>query len=187
MRAKHIITDFADLAEVVKTYRNKGKKIVLTQGSFDMVHVGHARYCELAKSYGDVLFVGVDSDEKIRQRKGPDRPVVPQEERLEILTYLRSVDEVVLKEADAPKFALIKAMRPDVLIATEETYSPEKLKEVSQYCGKVVVLERQATASTSAKLRRVQMGAAKKISAELSAKLMKTIEDAMNELKQDLI
>lgn len=183
--AKRLILDLQDLEPILARYRHQGKKIVLTQGSFDMVHIGHARYLEAAKTYGDVLIVGVDSDEKIRHRKGPDRPVVPQEERLEMLTYLRSVDEVVLKELAAPKYALIKLVRPDVLIATKETYSPEKITELAQYCGKVVVLEPQATTSTSAKIRRLQLGAAKKISATLSSKLIKTIEEVLEELKGD--
>ncbi len=180
---KRLITNLEDLKPIIAAYRKSGKKIVLTQGSFDMVHIGHARYCEAAKKYGDVLIVGVDSDEKIRHRKGPDRPVVPQEERLEMLTYLRSVDDVVLKELAAPKYALIKAVRPDVLIATRETYTPDKIKELEEWCAKVVVLEPQATTSTSAKLRRMQLGAAKKISATLSRKLIKTIEEVLEELK----
>ena len=180
---QRIIAKLEDLKPIVDAYRKAGKKIVLTQGSFDMVHIGHARYCEEAKKYGDVLIVGVDSDEKVRQRKGPDRPVVPQEERLEMLTYLRSVDEVVLKELNAPKYALIQAVKPDVLIATRETYTPEKIKELEKICCKVVVLEPMATTSTSAKLRRLQIGAAKKISATLSGKLIKTIEEVLEELK----
>ncbi len=182
---KRIFTKIDEIKPLIAKYRKQGKKIVLTQGSFDMVHIGHARYCEEAKKYGDVLIVGVDSDEKVRHRKGPDRPVVPQEERLEMLTYLRSVDEVVLKELSEPKYALIKAVKPDVLIATKETYTPEKIKELEKICGKVVVLEPMATTSTSAKLRRLQIGAAKKISANLSSKLIKTIEQVLEELKEE--
>jgi D-glycero-beta-D-manno-heptose 1-phosphate adenylyltransferase len=177
-----VLTKVSDLAGHVTHFRRGRKKIVLTQGSFDMVHIGHARYCEKAKSYGDVLIVGVDSDEKIKQRKGPDRPVVPQEERLEMLTYLRAVDLVVLKEINAPKY-LIKTVRPDVLVATQETYSPAQLEALKEFCGKVVVLEPMATTSTSAKIRRLQIVMAKKMSETLSAKLIQAIEDAFKELK----
>ncbi len=180
---ERIILNYQDLLPILSKYRKEKKTIVLTQGSFDMVHIGHARYCEEAKKHGDVLIVGVDSDEKIRHRKGPDRPIVPQEERLEMLTYLRSVDEVVLKELHEPKWALIKLIKPDVLVATKETYTPEKIKELEKICGKVIVLEPMATTSTSAKLRRLQLGAAKKISATLSGKLIKTIEEVLEELK----
>lgn len=180
-----ILTDISQLQKRVEEYRKKGKKIVLTQGSFDMVHIGHARYCDEAKKHGDVLIVGVDSDEKVRARKGPDRPVVPQEERLEMLTYLRSVDLVVLKDLAWPKLHLIKTIRPDVLIATRDTYTPEKIKELYEWCKEVVVLEPMATTSTSAKIRRVQIGAAKKISATLSQRLIGAIEEVLQELKEE--
>src|SRR5271156_3110053 len=78
------VTNFAKVKMLVKHCRGLGLKIVLTQGSWDMVHIGHARYLEEAKRHGDFLVVGVDSDEKIRRRKGPDRPVVPEGERLEM-------------------------------------------------------------------------------------------------------
>jgi D-glycero-beta-D-manno-heptose 1-phosphate adenylyltransferase len=184
MNNKHqIILDYAEIPKLVEKYRSQGKKIVLTQGSFDMIHIGHGRYCEEAKKYGDVLFVGVDSDEKVRSRKGPDRPVVPQEERLEMLTYFESVSHVVLKDLKQPKWELIKLLSPDILITTRETYSPKKIKELEEICGKVVVLEPMATTSTSAKLRRVQMGVAKNISATLSKKLIASIEGVLDELK----
>lgn len=184
--SRKIILDLKKIADVVKDERKKGKKIVLTQGVFDMVHIGHARYCEQAKTYGDVLIVGVDSDEKVRFRKGPDRPIVPQDERLEMLTYLGSVDWVVLKELEKNKWPLIKIVKPDVLVATRDTYSPQNLEDLKQWCGKVVVLEPMATTSTSAKIRRLQIGAAKKISATLSKKLIATIEDVLEELKGDM-
>ena len=162
--------------------RQKGQKIVLTQGSFDLVHIGHGRYLAEAKRHGDVLFVGVDSDAKVRQRKGPERPVVPEEERLEMLSYLEPVDYVILKSATDPKWSLIKAIRPDVLIATKKTYTSAQLKELEKLCGQVISLEEQATTSTSAKIRRVQIGAATKITQTLSKKLIRTIEEVLDEL-----
>lgn len=184
------ILDAKDIVPLVEKYRKEGKTIVLTQGVFDLVHIGHARYCDEAKKYGDVLIVGVDSDEKVRFRKGPDRPIVPQEERLEMLTYLRSVDAVVLKELSAPKLNLIKIVCPDVLVVTRDNYSDYSegtLKEIKACCKKVVVLEPMATTSTSAKIRRLQIGAAKKIGDTLSAKLVGTIEDVLKELKGETI
>jgi len=178
-----IILKIEELQPLLAEYRAQGKKIVLTQGSFDMVHIGHARYCEEAKKYGDVLIVGVDSDEKVRARKGVDRPVVPQEERLEMLTYLRSVDLVVLKQLDAPKLHLIKTVQPDVLIATAQTYTAEQITELEKMCGQVIVLAPMATTSTSAKLRRLQIGAAKKIGATMSARLITAMEEVLQELK----
>lgn len=182
-----MIHDVQDVLPLVQKYRKEGKTIVLTQGVFDLVHIGHARYCDEAKKYGDVLIVGVDSDEKVRFRKGPDRPIVPQAERLEMLTYLRSVDAVVLKELNAPKLNLIKLIRPDVLVATKDNYKKDVLAELKEFCGKVVVLEPMATTSTSAKIRRLQIGAAKKIGDTLSAKLVGTIEDVLRELKGETV
>ncbi len=178
-----LISSYEELPALVKKYRKDGKEIVLTQGTFDLIHIGHARYLTEAKSYGDVLFVGVDSDEKVRRRKGPDRPVVPEEERTEMLSYFKSVDHVVLKPDDAEKWLLLKIIQPDVLIATRETYSDTQIKELEKLCGKVVVLEPMATTSTSAKIRRVQIGAAKEMSKTLSTRLIKAIEDALEELK----
>ncbi|MBW7943931.1 adenylyltransferase/cytidyltransferase family protein [Patescibacteria group bacterium] len=181
-----VFLDAQEVIPVVQKYRKESKTIVLTQGVFDLVHIGHARYCDEAKKYGDILIVGVDSDEKVRHRKGPDRPIVPQEERLEMLTYLRSVDAVVLKELNAPKLNLIKLIQPDVLVVTRDNYtdfSEEKRKAIDTYCGRVVVLDPMATTSTSAKIRRLQIGAAKKIGDTLSAKLVGTIEEVLKELK----
>lgn len=177
------VSSYEAIPALVSEYRKKGKKIVLTQGSFDMLHIGHGRYLCEARARGDILFVGLDSDEKIRTRKGPERPVVPEDERVEMLTYLSSVDHVILKPLTAPKWQLIKLIRPDVLIATKETYGPAQITELEKICGSVVVLEPLATTSTSAKIRRVQIGAAKKMTKSLSVKLIKAIEDALEELK----
>lgn len=178
-----IITQLEQVPPVISKIRAQKKKIVLTQGSFDMIHIGHARYLTEAKKYGDVLIVGTDSDSKIKKRKGPGRPVVPQEERLEMLTYLRPVDYVVLKHTSDPKWGLIKAVKPDVLIIIQENYSPEQIKELESFCGKVEVLPRMATTSTSAKLREVQISAANKLREKLSEKLLHSLEDAIRELK----
>jgi rfaE bifunctional protein nucleotidyltransferase chain/domain len=151
------IVSYKQLAKAVKAYRDLEYRIVLTQGTYDMVHVGHGRYLQEAKSYGDILIVGVDSDEKVRCRKGPGRPIVPEVERVEMLTYLASVDHVVIKPVDASKWSLIALVRPDVLVATKETYDKQQLIELRQYCGKLKVLERKAMTSTSAKIRRAQL------------------------------
>jgi D-beta-D-heptose 7-phosphate kinase/D-beta-D-heptose 1-phosphate adenosyltransferase len=175
-----IFTDYKKMEELVFHCRGLGLKIVLTQGTYDMVHIGHGRYLEEAKKRGDLLIVGVDSDKKVRSRKGPDRPVVPQDERLEMLTHLRSVDAVFLKELHHPKWTLIKTIRPDVLIATKETYNKQQLKDLKKYCKEVVVLEPRATTSTSAKIRLLQINTAKKLGQALTPKLMKTIEEVLS-------
>ncbi|HAO64761.1 TPA: hypothetical protein DCQ44_02135 [Candidatus Taylorbacteria bacterium] len=178
-----IFTDHKKMEQLVFHCRGLGLKIVLTQGSYDMVHIGHGRYLEDAKKKGDLLIVGVDSDKKVKHRKGPDRPVVPQDERLEMLTHMRSVDAVFLKELHHPKWSLIKTIRPDVLIATKETYSKAQLKELKKYCKEIVVLERRATTSASAKIRNLQINTAKKLGQALTPKLIKTIEEVLAGVK----
>jgi len=181
---KRYISDYAKLAEVICHCKGLGLKIVLTQGTYDMVHIGHARYFEEAKKHGDILVVGVDSDEKVRARKGPERPVVPQEERLEMVAHLRPVDVVVLKEYNHPKWHLIKTVKPDVLIATKETYNEKQLKDLKKFCGEVIVLDPMATTSTSAKIRKLQIGTAKSLGQALTPKIMNIIEEVLGDIKE---
>lgn len=178
-----IIEEYLSHPEYFTQLHQKRGKIVLTQGVFDLIHIGHARYCVEAAQYGDVLIVGVDSDEKVKKRKGPDRPVVPQAERMEMLTHLKGVDHVVLKPADRPKWELIKLVKPDVLIATKDTYSEKELEQLNEFCGEVVVLKPQATTSTSAKIRLLQIGAAKKISESIRQRMIEAVEGVLDELK----
>jgi D-glycero-beta-D-manno-heptose 1-phosphate adenylyltransferase len=178
-----VIADYKKLSKFIHHCKGLGLRVVLTQGTYDMVHIGHARYLEAAKRHGDLLVVGVDSDEKVRVRKGPERPVVPEDERLEILTHLRSVDLVVLKPLKAPKWSLIKLIKPDALVATEDNYSRAQIKELGKHCGKVVVLKRMATTTTSAKLRLLQINTAKKLEQTLTPKLISTLQEVLNQTK----
>jgi D-beta-D-heptose 7-phosphate kinase/D-beta-D-heptose 1-phosphate adenosyltransferase len=152
------IPEYETLERYVEALRTIGLKVVLTSGSFDLLHVGHARYLEKASEYGDVLVVGVDSDAKVRKRKGESRPIVPESERVQMLAHLRPVDILTLKYPDEPKWELIKRLRPDTLIVTKETYDQQTLEEIELWCGRVVVLEPQATTSTSAQIRKLQIG-----------------------------
>jgi rfaE bifunctional protein nucleotidyltransferase chain/domain len=181
---KRYISDYKNLEKTISHCKGLGLRVVLTQGTYDMVHIGHARYFEEAKKHGDILVIGVDSDEKVRDRKGPERPVVPQEERLEMVAHLRPVDVVVLKELNHPKWHLIKTVKPDVLIATKETYNKKQLKELKKYCGEVVVLEPMATTSTSAKIRKLQIGTAKSLGQALTPKIMNIIEEVLSDIKE---
>ncbi|MBU6231781.1 MAG: adenylyltransferase/cytidyltransferase family protein [Patescibacteria group bacterium] len=176
------VPDYGRLKKLVDHCKGIGLTIVLTQGTYDMVHIGHARYFEEAKKHGDVLVVGVDSDKKVRMRKGPDRPLVPQAERLEMVTHLRPVDIVTVKEHDMPRWHLIRTVRPDVLIVTKETvdkYGKAKMKQMAQFCGKVLILEPMATTSTSAKIRRMQLKLAKKFEKAIIPKIADMISDTL--------
>jgi rfaE bifunctional protein nucleotidyltransferase chain/domain len=155
---QRFVEDYDKIETTVNALRTLGFKVVLTSGSFDVIHEGHSMYLEAARQFGDFLIVGLDSDEKIRRRKGENRPVVPQMERLRMVTHQRGVGLVTLKQSSHPKWALIKAVRPDVLVATEETYTQAEIRELEAgYCGRVKVLERMATVSTSARLREIIM------------------------------
>src|SRR3989338_7618429 len=174
------IKNEAAMKKFVNHSRGLGLKIVLTSGTYDMAHIGHARYFGEAKKHGDILIVGVDSDEKVRARKGPDRPVVPQAERLEMVTHLRSVDVVYLKKHKAPRWHLIKLIRPDTLVATKRTYSRLDLKNLKKFCKEIVVLEPKATTTTSAKIRLLQISTAKKLERTLTPKLLDVIKESLS-------
>lgn len=180
-----IIRNHKDAGVFAAHCKGLGLKVVLTQGAWDMVHVGHARYLEMAKKHGDVLIVGVDEDKKIKHRKGPDRPIVPEDERLEMLVHLRPVDVVALKKLSDPKWALIKSVKPDVLITIGENYSRADLKTLKKFCGEVVVSPRQATTSTSAKIRLLQINIAEKIGQALTPKVISTINEVFSEVRSE--
>jgi D-glycero-beta-D-manno-heptose 1-phosphate adenylyltransferase len=170
------IEDLNQLADIVSALKTIGAKIVLTQGTFDFIHIGHFLYLEKARSMGDVLIVGVDSDEKVKKRKGPDRPIVSEAERVQMLTHVRHVDYVTIKQDGLPKWHLIKLLKPDVLVATQETYTADEIKELKAFCKKIVVLEPQATTSTTAKIRRLNIGLAQKIKDAVTESINQTFE-----------
>lgn len=171
------ITDYTKLAEQVKLWKQLGLRIVLTSGTYDLFHVGHAEYLERAKQQGDLLIVGVDSDAKVRERKGPSRPVVGEMERVRILAHLRHVDAIILKPAKEKPNALIKLIRPDVLVLSKTTkHKNADISEKKKYCGKVVLLQPQAETSTSAKVRLLHVSGADNFAKEITPKLSALIE-----------
>jgi D-beta-D-heptose 7-phosphate kinase/D-beta-D-heptose 1-phosphate adenosyltransferase len=95
--------------------RASGRRVVFTNGVFDLLHPGHVRYLERARAEGDALVVAINSDRSVRAIKGPARPVVPQEERAELVASLACVDAVLVFDEDTPDRA-IRAIRPDVLV-----------------------------------------------------------------------
>ena len=156
---QRFVESYDQVKTIVSALKTLRMRVVLTSGSFDIIHEGHSMYLEAARGFGDFLIVGLDSDDKIQTRKGPGRPAVPQMERLRMVTHQRGVGLVTLKGVQHPRWALIKAVEPDVLVATADTYTPAEIAELeARYCGRVEVLERMATVSTSARLRRIQLG-----------------------------
>jgi len=129
------------LQQELAARRMRGERIVFTNGCFDILHLGHVRYLREARSLGDVLVVGLNSDASVRMLKGPDRPIVPQSERAEMLCHLRWVDYVCIFDEMRPN-ALIEVVQPHIHVKGGD-YRPEDLPEaevVRQYGGQMVIL-----------------------------------------------
>ncbi len=109
------IKSFDEIEAIVKRYKVSGKKVVFTNGCFDILHVGHVKYLQEAKSFGDILIVGLNSDSSVSRLKGPTRPVNIAEDRAYLLAALEAVDFVVPFEDDTP-YELIKMLKPDTLV-----------------------------------------------------------------------
>jgi D-beta-D-heptose 7-phosphate kinase/D-beta-D-heptose 1-phosphate adenosyltransferase len=130
-----------ELHDHLQRDRRAGKRIVFTNGVFDLVHPGHVRYLREAKALGDVLVVGLNSDSSTRRLKGAFRPFIPQRERVKILAALEMVDYVTVFEDDTPR-DLIHAIAPDVLVKGGD-YALDQIvgrKEVESAGGKVVTV-----------------------------------------------
>ena len=103
------------LKKALRKHRARHKKIVFTNGCFDILHAGHVAYLEKAKSLGDILIIGLNSDSSVRKLKGKSRPVVSQKNRARVLSAISCVDYVIIFNATTP-FKLIKEIRPDILV-----------------------------------------------------------------------
>lgn len=116
-----------DLRALIDTIHHAGKTVVTTNGCFDILHVGHVRYLEKTKTFGDYLIVLLNSDKSVKSIKGPSRPVNNEMDRAEILSALRCVDYVVLFDEDSPR-NLLDEMKPDVYTKGAD-YTMETLPE----------------------------------------------------------
>ncbi|KUM35757.1 D-glycero-beta-D-manno-heptose 1-phosphate adenylyltransferase [Arthrobacter sp. EpRS71] len=146
-----------ELAREVEEHRREGKRIVLTNGCFDVLHRGHTRYLNQAKQLGDVLVVALNSDSSVRKLKGPDRPVNHEADRAAVIAALSCVDHVTVFETPTP-IPLIELLRPDVY-AKGGDYTPEMLQEteaVERYGGTVTILDYVPEHSTTAVLERIR-------------------------------
>lgn len=111
----HTVIDFTDAEPLAEHYRKTQKKIVFTNGCFDLLHIGHVRYLKEASKLGDVLIVGINTDASVKRLKGQDRPIQNENDRAEILASLKCVTHTILFTQDTP-IDLIKAIQPDVLV-----------------------------------------------------------------------
>jgi rfaE bifunctional protein nucleotidyltransferase chain/domain len=130
------ILPLAELTAVLQPLRTNGKRLVLTNGTFDILHVGHVRYLEAARDMGDILVVGINSDASARGNKGPGRPIVPDTERAEIIAALRCVDYVTIFE-EPTAVHLVETLRPDVYVKGGDYDGSKPLPEAEavRACG----------------------------------------------------
>ena len=152
----------SDLMVLSEKLKEKNKKIVFTAGSWDLIHAGQCRYIEKAREYGDILVVGVSSNNAIKQVKGPNKPILDEKIRAEMVSYLRSVDFVtILPEPSCqPSLGLL---RPDVFVTVKEEWTDDyknsrEYKTVSKYGGEVVVVDRQSTAISTTQILQRAIG-----------------------------
>jgi len=133
-----MIISLPELGPRVAGLKQAGRRIVFTNGCFDILHVGHVRYLKSARALGDILIVGLNSDASVKRIKGDKRPIVPERERAEVLSSLRFVDYVVLFDEPDP-YNTIAAIKPDILVKGGD-WSPENIigrDIVESYGGEV--------------------------------------------------
>ena len=109
---------FCSLKQITKIVRNlqkKGKKVVFTNGCFDLIHVGHVSLFQKAKSLGDVLIVAINSDKSLANIKGPKRPLVCQKDRIKVLSALQAIDYIIIFSQNTP-YEVLKQIKPDILV-----------------------------------------------------------------------
>jgi D-glycero-beta-D-manno-heptose 1-phosphate adenylyltransferase len=138
--------------------RASGKRLVVTNGCFDLLHLGHVTYLETARKEGDALLVGVNGDAAVRELKGPDRPVTPEHDRAAVLAALESVSGVcIFAEPTATRF--LAAARPDIYVKggdyTLNTLNQEERRTVEQAGGKIVIIPFVPDKSTTALLKKI--------------------------------
>lgn len=183
------VPDHKDLGALIETLRSMGCTIVFVTGVWDLFHIGHAEYLhhgkeEALKLFPDsdrvVMVVGVETDELTKKRKGPDRPIVPQDERVRVLGHLQSVDILTLQyEPDQ----LYRVVTHDVRIISQSTTDLPNLSEIQRYCAKIVNLPPQAETSTTGLVRRLTMEGGTKTLLSVENALARALQEVRDEIK----
>lgn len=184
------VPEHGTLVQLIGVLRSMGCIIGFTTGVWDLFHLGHPEYIhrgkeEVAKLYPDadhiVMVVGVDSDEFTKQRKGPKRPIVPQEERLKVLGHIRSVDVLTLQyEADQ----LFKVVKHDVRVISESTKDLPLLEMIQQQCAHIVNLPPQAETSTTARIRQLTLDGASSTLLKVEQVLVAALKGVRDEIEK---
>jgi len=147
------IKSFEEIESIVRRYVSNGKKIVFTNGCFDILHVGHVKYLQKAKSFGDILIVGLNSDESVSRLKGPTRPINIAQDRAYLLAALEAVDFVVPFSEDTP-YELIKMIRPDILVKGGDYEGKEVVG--TEFAGKLKLVDFVNGKSTTKTIEKIQ-------------------------------
>lgn len=151
-----MIIDRNNVKNFCEELRTQNKKIIFTNGCFDIIHAGHVRYLTAAKSFGDVLIVGLNSDESVRRLKGASRPINSEQDRAEVLLGLKAVDYVIIFGEDTAE-NLIADVRPNIYVKGGD-YNLENLPEakiVMSYGGKVEFINLVAGRSTTNIIKKI--------------------------------
>jgi D-beta-D-heptose 7-phosphate kinase/D-beta-D-heptose 1-phosphate adenosyltransferase len=190
---ERFIPDHKELAATLEDLRSRGCVIVFTTGVWDLFHIGHGDYIqkgrdETVKLYPDaehiIMVVGVDTDALTRERKGPQRPIVPEDERYKVLSHLRSADIITPQYELNQLYGIVK---PHVLIVSTSTKDlPPDLGVACEHCEHLVNLPPQADTSTSARIRRLTLDGSLETLERIGAKLTKTVANALQEARDEL-
>jgi D-beta-D-heptose 7-phosphate kinase/D-beta-D-heptose 1-phosphate adenosyltransferase len=193
---RRYVADYEQIAQYSDFLKGLGLRVVYTPGVWDLPHIGHCRYLQKAKQLGDILIVGTELDSAISIRKGPNRPVVPFNERVEMLCHIRHVDLVVpipdFDDRGLSGMKMVEAIKPNVFVVSKRSFreaddTDDWVGRVKDYCEHVEVLESMAETSTSAKIRGLVMDLgeyAKNALNEAQLSAIKTVEQAFEEVKQ---
>jgi D-beta-D-heptose 7-phosphate kinase/D-beta-D-heptose 1-phosphate adenosyltransferase len=193
---RRYVADYEQIEKYSTFLKGLGLKVVYTPGVWDLPHIGHCRYMQRAKQQGDILIVGVEMDEAVRIRKGDNRPVVPFNERVEMLCHIRHIDLVVpIPDYDKRGLSgmkMVEAIKPDVFVVSKRSFKEADdtdawVKRVGGFATKVEVMESQAETSTSAKIRDLLMDMgeyAKRAVNEAQRSATKAMEAAFEDVKE---
>ncbi|RXJ69381.1 bifunctional heptose 7-phosphate kinase/heptose 1-phosphate adenyltransferase [Halarcobacter ebronensis] len=150
------IKSFEQIEKTVKRLRNQGKSVVFTNGCFDILHKGHVSYLNTAKSFGDILILGLNSDKSVKRLKGKDRPINTQDDRAYILSALECVDYVVIFDEDTP-YELIKLVQPDILVKGADYEGKEVVgSDIAKQTKLVTFVDGKSTTKTIEKIKKAK-------------------------------
>lgn len=157
MDSSEKIKKIGEIAAITEELRDNGKKIVFTNGCFDILHVGHVRYLKEAREQGDALVIGLNSDSSVKKIKGNDRPINNENDRAEVLAALECVDYVVIFNENNP-VKLIEKIRPNVHVKGGDWKSEQLVEKTSveKYGGKIYIARKYGEHSTSRTIEKIK-------------------------------